>query len=222
MSMSQPLMVSCSQCGTCVQYDNLTSCGCPHCHSYPAIVHNPEQPVNAQSSTHFDTQSGQWPGPYNQVVTSPPSQYLDDNNGGLPPNQIHYPRQMPQNEGSSYPPGLIAPGIMDIAQEMSTPDQQTLLSPPRPVVHQVISSPEKDEALINRRTKPAPWMCDICSKTFTQRRNLESHLMAHYDMRPYNCSYCDKAFGRKSDCHGHENKYCKQRPGASEGSDSSA
>ncbi|XP_063437223.1 uncharacterized protein LOC134718551 [Mytilus trossulus] len=43
-----------------------------------------------------------------------------------------------------------------------------------------------------------PFKCDICTKTFSNRGNLQKHLMVHNNERPHKCQQCNKAFRTRS------------------------
>ena len=45
--------------------------------------------------------------------------------------------------------------------------------------------------------------CEICQKTFANKRNLNVHLLIHTGGRPYNCSNCNKSFRVKSNMVAH-------------------
>ncbi|TID21062.1 hypothetical protein CANINC_003522 [Pichia inconspicua] len=46
--------------------------------------------------------------------------------------------------------------------------------------------------------------CDFCSKKFTRKSNLDSHLITHSSEKPHPCSQCGKPFARLSDRTRHE------------------
>lgn len=56
--------------------------------------------------------------------------------------------------------------------------------------------------------KPAPtrtpYACHLCSKRFTRRINLTSHIRNHNQERPFACAECGKDFTRVNDCRRHE------------------
>lgn len=65
----------------------------------------------------------------------------------------------------------------------------------------------------NQRHKAAPkakrprineWTCDVCSKVFRKKFNLQSHMATHSDEREFCCSMCDLSFARASDRNRHE------------------
>ena len=39
-----------------------------------------------------------------------------------------------------------------------------------------------------------PWICPICSKPFSDRRNLQIHMQRHNDIKPYICEFCSNSF----------------------------
>ena len=46
--------------------------------------------------------------------------------------------------------------------------------------------------------------CDICSRTFTEKRNLSRHQRGHEEEKKFNCRKCNKAFKRKDAQQRHE------------------
>lgn len=72
----------------------------------------------------------------------------------------------------------------------------------------------------NQRHKAAPkakrprvneWTCDVCSKVFRKKFNLQSHMATHSDEREFCCSMCDLSFARVSDRNRHEKTH--EEPG---------
>ncbi|EDW39787.1 GL14493 [Drosophila persimilis] len=43
----------------------------------------------------------------------------------------------------------------------------------------------------------SPHQCSYCSKSFSKRGNLLTHIRTHSDERPYKCSYCPESFKLK-------------------------
>jgi len=46
-------------------------------------------------------------------------------------------------------------------------------------------------------TGDKPFVCEICSKAFSQMASLKYHLATHSDARPYRCEICSKTFKLK-------------------------
>ncbi|KAK3997924.1 hypothetical protein QBC44DRAFT_376363 [Cladorrhinum sp. PSN332] len=67
----------------------------------------------------------------------------------------------------------------------------------------------KEEVNKRKTHNPARYQCDLCSKMFTGRHNLNSHLRSHAGERPFACKFCQRAFVRNSDKKRHE-KICKK------------
>ena len=74
--------------------------------------------------------------------------------------------------------------------------------------------PEPNSGPPRRRTREPEkrFQCDDCSKMFTARHNLRSHVRTHTGERPFACTYCSKTFVRDSDNKRHQGK-CKKGPG---------
>lgn len=48
--------------------------------------------------------------------------------------------------------------------------------------------------------------CDICSKVFKEKGNLNAHKRYHSDETPYPCTFCDKNFKMSNDLKKHINR----------------
>ena len=46
--------------------------------------------------------------------------------------------------------------------------------------------------------------CDLCTKIFSERRNLKQHQLANHALKRYECSFCKKQFTRKSKLNKHD------------------
>eukprot|EP00475_Leptophrys_vorax_P022274 TRINITY_DN30312_c0_g1_i1.p1 TRINITY_DN30312_c0_g1~~TRINITY_DN30312_c0_g1_i1.p1 ORF type:complete len:581 (+),score=87.67 TRINITY_DN30312_c0_g1_i1:137-1744(+) len=57
-----------------------------------------------------------------------------------------------------------------------------------------------------------PFKCDICSKSFRQRRNLARHVRTHSQVKPFSCSVCGWSFRRKSNLAAHERIHSGMKP----------
>jgi hypothetical protein len=47
------------------------------------------------------------------------------------------------------------------------------------------------------KTKQKPYECSLCTKSFSNKRDLEIHLRVHTREKPYSCSQCIKPFHAK-------------------------
>ena len=101
------------------------------------------------------------------------------------------------------------PTDQDVEQSLKPPEpqhqvQEQSIPKPPPVV---VQDPEPEQMLrtIPRLKKPKKThikqdlVCQHCSKTFTKKFNLDSHLRTHSNERRYTCDVCGQAFARESD-----------------------
>jgi hypothetical protein len=58
---------------------------------------------------------------------------------------------------------------------------------------------------------PSQFQCNICSKRFTRKENLEGHLRCHNSEKPFQCPKCNKTFGHASELSRHRKSHSKQR-----------
>ncbi|XP_078502627.1 uncharacterized protein LOC144759789 [Lissotriton helveticus] len=57
-----------------------------------------------------------------------------------------------------------------------------------------------------------PFHCNICEKSFTQKRNLLQHQRIHTGERPYHCTLCSKAFSQKATLVLHQRTHTGEKP----------
>ena len=91
--------------------------------------------------------------------------------------------------------------------------------PPPPVSSLLKDEEEKDEDDDDddddddslAEDKP-PFICKICSKSFSKRDNLKKHEIIHRGEKPYLCEECGKSFARKQDLNVHRRYHSGIRP----------
>ena len=55
--------------------------------------------------------------------------------------------------------------------------------------------------------KHAPYKCEICNQSFTQKGNLDTHIKKiHEEFEPFKCEICDKIFKQKGNLEAHSRK----------------
>lgn len=84
---------------------------------------------------------------------------------------------------------------------------------PPPSLQSVIKNEVEveDEDDILGEDKP-PFICKICSKSFSKRDNLKKHEIIHRGEKPYLCEECGKSFARKQDLNVHRRYHSGVRP----------
>jgi hypothetical protein len=58
---------------------------------------------------------------------------------------------------------------------------------------------------------PSQFQCNICSKRFTRKENLEGHLRCHNSEKPFQCPKCNRIFGHASELSRHRKSHFEQR-----------
>ena len=96
-------------------------------------------------------------------------------------------------------------------QSIQEPDS---MEPTEPTEPEPESGPSSKFVLqhvhtVKRRQKE--FICRYCSKTFTKRYNLHSHLNVHEKREQHQCSFCSKMFSRLSDLNRHAKSHSKQK-----------
>lgn len=49
-----------------------------------------------------------------------------------------------------------------------------------------------------------PFNCPVCYKTFSNKYNVQTHMVIHTGERPFECNICFKSFKQKSHMHAHQ------------------
>lgn len=66
------------------------------------------------------------------------------------------------------------------------------------------SSGTRGRSKSSKKRRSRIFQCDLCSGSFTSRRDLETHVRTvHEKLRPYKCPHCDSHFGTKSNLNTH-------------------
>jgi uncharacterized protein YlaI len=90
--------------------------------------------------------------------------------------------------------------------------QATVYKPqPLPVLPLVVKKEVEEEEDVLGEDKP-PFICKICSKSFSKRDNLKKHEIIHRGEKPYLCEECGKSFARKQDLNVHRRYHSGVRP----------
>jgi uncharacterized C2H2 Zn-finger protein len=102
------------------------------------------------------------------------------------------------------------PTDQDVQQSIrrKTPEPQAVAAP----VEDPASEPEAEQGQLYpqpKRIRQTEFTCEHCSKVYSKRNNLKSHLRTHATERPYTCYKCGKCFVRNSDQKRHMNGHTK-------------
>ncbi|XP_052745705.1 zinc finger protein 37 homolog isoform X3 [Bicyclus anynana] len=66
--------------------------------------------------------------------------------------------------------------------------------------------------LSKNSTDKKPYLCDICSHTFVNKRNLLHHMRTHTGEKPYSCQICNHEFAKKCTLLGHMRTHTGEKP----------
>ncbi|GBM01868.1 Zinc finger protein 112 [Araneus ventricosus] len=61
-------------------------------------------------------------------------------------------------------------------------------------------------------TEKTPFVCEVCSRTFSQKSHLNVHYRVHTKEKPYGCKLCSQAFSEKSALNVHYHIHTKETP----------
>ena len=53
---------------------------------------------------------------------------------------------------------------------------------------------------IRLHTKEKPFSCNICLRAFARKQNCYTHIDTHFKIKNWKCNICNKTFSRKSNC----------------------
>ncbi|XP_039608096.1 zinc finger protein 501-like [Polypterus senegalus] len=67
----------------------------------------------------------------------------------------------------------------------------------------------KDKSI---HSKPKPYCCYGCGKSFPSNYNLQMHIRIHTGEKPHSCSYCGKRFSQLSNLHTHTKNHTGEKP----------
>ena len=71
-----------------------------------------------------------------------------------------------------------------------------------------------DHSILNQhsRTYEKSFSCNVCRNSFTQKHDLQTHMLVHTNEMPHKCSYCEKLFRRKWSLKQHTMLHTGERP----------
>ncbi|XP_041650866.1 zinc finger protein 2 homolog [Cheilinus undulatus] len=70
----------------------------------------------------------------------------------------------------------------------------------------------KDAASSQSFIREKKFHCDLCDKSFTQKKALVIHIRSHTGERPYSCSTCDRCFSQRKTLVVHMRSHTGERP----------
>ncbi|XP_066526660.1 zinc finger protein with KRAB and SCAN domains 5-like isoform X2 [Hoplias malabaricus] len=70
----------------------------------------------------------------------------------------------------------------------------------------------KQHLVVHQKSRPRPYRCDLCGKSYSYAYVLENHHRTHTGERPYHCRFCGKCFKQKGHLSSHEKIHTGERP----------
>ncbi|XP_022245321.1 zinc finger protein 366-like [Limulus polyphemus] len=69
-----------------------------------------------------------------------------------------------------------------------------------------------DQCLIVSENGEKRWKCSLCSKLYTAKHNLVTHMLGHAGVRRFTCEVCNKSFKQQSHLNAHQLIHSDRRP----------
>ena len=66
--------------------------------------------------------------------------------------------------------------------------------------------------LLEARTKQKPYVCPLCTESFSSKQELKKHTRAHTGEKPYTCKQCSKSFSQVANLQRHRRVHTGEKP----------